>query len=413
MRPGMNRRSFLKGSTTAAGLLGLGGRGTLATSAAASVPAAPAIPELIPVHADIEPIVRLIRDTPRERIVAVMIEQVRQGLSYRHFLAANFLAAIRYDLSGSHGVYVTHAVNQIGRDGERDHRFLPLFYHLGVLKSQDRTPYLHRIADTNLPGPRQAVSAFHAAMGDHNTALAMAALLALSRREGPRQAFARLWPYAAERNLRSGGHTAVAVSNAYRTLETIGWQHAEPVLQFLAYECSSQGHGSHPVCQENTERAQTVTDLPAGWLGRRGDRSAVLELVALLREAAPNRACRAAYEQLRQGTMCAADVWDAVFLTTAELLIRFRWCGPAGLAGHAVTCSNALHFAFRTITSPDTRLFTLLEAVQWTTSFLRSEAQRDPLRSLWITDIAAVEAPQVRCRSGRSNFPPVTTPKVF
>lgn len=166
MKSLLNRRSFLKGSARTASLLGLGGLGTLAIPNAGSACAAPATPEPIPLHPDIEPLARLIRETPRERIVAVMIEQVRRGLSYRRFLATNFLAGIRYDLSGQHGVYVTHAVNQVGLDVPREDQFLPLFYHLGVLKSQDRTPYLRRVPDADLPGPRQAEGVFQAAMAE-------------------------------------------------------------------------------------------------------------------------------------------------------------------------------------------------------------------------------------------------------
>src|SRR5439155_2328316 len=104
-------------------------------------------------------------------------------------------------------------------------------------------------------------------------------------------------------------------------------------------------------------------------------------------------ACQSVFEQLRQGTVQAGDVWDAVFLTTAELLARHRWCGPAGLSGHSITCTNALHFAFRTVTVADTQLYVLLEAVEWTTTFLRSEREQDELRDLRITEIAEVDAP--------------------
>ena len=37
------------------------------------------------------------------------------------------------------------------------------------------------------------------------------------------------------RDFRDIGHKAIYVANAWRTLQTIGWQHAEPVLRSLAY----------------------------------------------------------------------------------------------------------------------------------------------------------------------------------
>ncbi|MGC4054571.1 MAG: hypothetical protein QM757_36290 [Paludibaculum sp.] len=37
------------------------------------------------------------------------------------------------------------------------------------------------------------------------------------------------------RDFRDIGHKAIYVANSFRTLEVIGWQHAEPVLRSLAY----------------------------------------------------------------------------------------------------------------------------------------------------------------------------------
>ena len=37
------------------------------------------------------------------------------------------------------------------------------------------------------------------------------------------------------RDFRDIGHKAIYVANAFRTLEVIGWQHAEPVLRSLAF----------------------------------------------------------------------------------------------------------------------------------------------------------------------------------
>lgn len=271
---------------------------------------------------------------------------------------------------------------------------MPLFYYLGVVRSQYRKePDLRRIPDEKLPAASLADAAFRSAMQNDERDVASAALLTLARHEGPRRAFERLWPYAAERNLRSGGHTAIAVSNAFRTLETIGWEHAEPVLHFLARECHGRPTGTNQLYRENAARARTVAELPAEWSGHRSDRAAVLELLALFREGAPARACQSVFEQLRQGTVRAGNVWDAVFLTTAELLARHRWCGPAGLSGHSITCTNALHFAFRTVTAADTQLYVLMEAVEWTTTFLRSEREQDELRDLRITEIAQIDAP--------------------
>jgi len=346
--------------------------------------------DLIAIDPDIEPLVRLIT-TSGDRLIPVMIDQVKQGLSYRRFLAANFITAIRYRV-GTHDIFVTHSVNEVAQELGRNERFWPLFYHVEKVQPPNLAPRMRPMSDENLPPARSATSLFSTAMqnGDHEAATR--AMLALTRAEGPRRAFDKLWFYAAQRNHISGGHTAIAVTNAFRTLETIGWQHAEPALHFLVGECSTRPGGSdlHHV---NAERAKTVAEFPPDWARQRSNRTVVLELLELYRQGAPARACQATYERLRQGSIQAGTVWDAVFLTTAESMIRFRWCAPTRLCGHSVTCSNALHYAFRTITDPETRLYSLLEAVEWTTSLLQREDARGGLREARITEIPLVDSP--------------------
>lgn len=384
----LHRRDFL----TTSAVVGLGGLGALADLAPAVAEDKPA-PDLIPVDPEVESLVKLIYATPPDKIVGVMIEQVRKGLSYRRFLAANFVAGIRYHL-GAHSIFVTHSVNQVALDVGREERLLPLFYHVAILRSESWKPQLKPIQDHELPAARRAAAVFPMAMAEGDKETASRALIALARGEGARQAFDRLWFYGAERNHNSGGHAAIAVTNLFRTLETIGWHHTEPVLQYLVEkECGDRAGGSD-LHRINAERSRAVTDLPPEWLHRDSDRGAVLELLALFRKGDPAEACRTTFELLNQGKVQAGTVWDAVFLTTAELTIRFKSCGPSELAGHSVTCTNALHFAFRTVTDSPTRLYILLEAVEWTTSFLRRTRDKGDLRDLEITDISDVDSPR-------------------
>ena len=75
------------------------------------------------------------------------------------------------------------------------------------------------------------------------------------------------------------------------------------------------------------------------------------------------------------------------------LVVRYRWVGSKLLAGHSVTCTNALHYMFRTLPDPTARLYAMLEAVEWTTSFLQRERARPALREKSILDIAAADLP--------------------
>src|SRR5262249_19567665 len=52
-------------------------------------------PEVVGFRREIEPVVRLIEETPRERALEAAIIQLKKGLSYQNLLAGLFLAGIR------------------------------------------------------------------------------------------------------------------------------------------------------------------------------------------------------------------------------------------------------------------------------------------------------------------------------
>jgi hypothetical protein len=58
---------------------------------------------------DLDSLIGLILDTPRDRRVAVIAEELRLGLSYRELLTGLYLAAVR--LENTHHVAVVHSAN--------------------------------------------------------------------------------------------------------------------------------------------------------------------------------------------------------------------------------------------------------------------------------------------------------------
>src|SRR5262249_28599871 len=123
------RRRFLQvaaGSAT----LAMADRGWLSGLAAfgAETP-----PDKVRYGPDLEPVVRLIEETPRDRCVAVFIDKLRRGLPYSRFLAANFYAGVRRQIS-HHDVYKIHAVHQVSQDVRAEERLLPLFWSVNAFK---------------------------------------------------------------------------------------------------------------------------------------------------------------------------------------------------------------------------------------------------------------------------------------
>ncbi len=61
-----------------------------------------------------------------------------------------------------------------------------------------------------------------------------AAIAALCRSSGAAETMEALWRVAV-RDQRNIGHKAIFAAQSWRTLQTIGWEHAEPVLRSLVF----------------------------------------------------------------------------------------------------------------------------------------------------------------------------------
>src|SRR5690349_13803731 len=91
--PRTTRRFFL--TATGGAALGAGEWAGLLPLSPAGADEATVTPDLVRFGPELEPVVRLIEETPRAGCPAMMIGQLRKGLPYRNFLAALFLANLR------------------------------------------------------------------------------------------------------------------------------------------------------------------------------------------------------------------------------------------------------------------------------------------------------------------------------
>src|SRR5205807_973887 len=110
------------------------------------------------------------------------------------------------------------------------------------------------VDEGKLPSPFHARKRFVEAMNNWDEEAADAAVVALARSEGASGVWEMLWPYGA-RDFRDIGHKIIYTANAWRTLQTIGWRHAEPVLRSLAYALLDHRGG-------NPAKGNDQADLP-------------------------------------------------------------------------------------------------------------------------------------------------------
>ena len=379
------RRDFLKSAT--AGMLPLSG----AIGAGRAVGAAPAtkMREPVPVQPEIERLVRLMEDQPRDRVIPALVREVRKGLTQRRFLAAALMTAIR-NWPVDHSVYMMHAVHQLSLDLPTEDRLLPLFWSVDSMKHFKWKQKLSRVKSDRYTHPAKAARVFEAAMLESDKDTAQAAILSLARSEGPQPAFDRFWRWGAGRCGGSNiGHAAIAVANAYRTLNTVGWQHAGPVLQFLTH-LGSQKTPSGLMAWPQTP----VERLRPDWAGGVSRTSTVLGLLERYRDGNPQEAAKTTHARIAKGELQAASVWDAILLLASEHVVRHKQGGVTGRPLHSVTMANALHAAFHSCRKPDDRLYLLLEAVHWVTKFYDAERRNKRLRDMSIVKIPEIDFPK-------------------
>jgi len=224
------------------------------------------------------------------------------------------------------------------------------------------------------------------------------AIAALVRSRGAHEIVEGLWRYGA-RDYRNIGHKAIFVANSWRTLETIGWQHAEPTLRSLVLGLLDfgvkekvNGYAYEDQCYlPNLARArQAAAKLPPGWAEKGdGGASATKQILAAIREAKTDEACGGTVDLLTKGEARASSLWDAVHLAAGELMMRL----PGILGVHAVTSINALHYAFRVAGNPETRLLLLLQGTGWMSQFASVMKQNNSFGNTDITDVEGVDIP--------------------
>ena len=107
-------------------------------------------------------------------------------------------------------------------------------------------------------------------------------------------------------------------------------------------------------------------DIPKAWRRGRRDDAARNELVRTLREVSELDAGRAVIDLLKHG-VSADSIWEALFATAAELVLR----RPTVVPVHAQTSANAFHHVFRHARTEATQLLALLQSAAFMPGFRR------------------------------------------
>jgi hypothetical protein len=371
MNSSSTRRSFLRNTATASSLVGLGGLSFLSRLPRLSAQDVKVNPKVVQFSAEIEPLVRFIEDTPRERLLEEAGTRVQRGLSYRELLAALSLAGVRNIQPRPvgfkfHAVLVVNSAHLASMASPDSDRWLPIFWALDQFKNSQAQDVkegdwtMSRVDESAVPPAHKAKEAFIEAMDNWDVTAADAAVAGLARSAGAQEVFEIFCRYGA-RDFRDLGHKAIYVSNSWRLLQTIGWQHAEPVLRSLAYAILEHEEGNPAQRDAAPDRPgrrnqKLISKIKADWQTGKPNSEATSEMLKTLRQASDEEAAQKAVELLNNGA-APQSIWDAIFNAAGELLMR----QPGIATLHSVTAANAFHFAYQTSGQDETRRMLLLQ----------------------------------------------------
>ncbi len=366
-----DRRDFLRVASAGA-IAGLGDLAFLSKLQPVTADETKLDPKLVRLDSDIEPLVRLVEETPRQKLLEEFGARIKKGLSYREVLAALLLAGVR-DVAPRpnvgfkfHAVMAVHGANLASLNSPEEHRWLPMFWALDNFKSaqaQNMKETGWRMApvkEDQVPGASKARAAFIKAMDNWDEEAADVAAAGIARHLGENQCFELLTRYSC-RDFRDIGHKVIYVAGAFRVLNTIGWKYAEPVLRSIAYALLRH-EGDNPAKRDGEpdrpyrHNQKLLASFKSNWADGKPDSEATKSLLATLRTGSESDAAGQVADMLNRG-VSPQSIWDALHLCGGELLMR-----QPGIVGlHTLTTGNAFRYCYETAVKDDTRQMLMLQ----------------------------------------------------
>jgi hypothetical protein len=398
----ISRRQFAQGAVAGGLLAGLGDFGFLSKIGPVSAAESKLRSGMVQFRPEIEPLVRLLEETPRDALLEEIGSRIHRGLSYREVLTALLLAGIRNVQPRPvgfkfHAVLVINSAHLASIQSPDQQRWLPIFWALDYFKEaqaedqQQGDWKMSAVDEANLPAASKAREAFVAAMDSWDESSADTAAAALASGTGAFDIFELLFRYGC-RDFRDIGHKAIYVANTWRALGVIGLEHLEPVVRSLAYALLSREGDKRdadaPADRPIKRNRELAARFPATWLDGKLDERATTELLSTLRSGSDQDSCQLVLEILSHG-VAPQSIWDALHLGAGELLAR----QPGIVALHSVTSTNALHFAFDTAADDETRRLLLLQNAAFLPLFRQAMTRRGSLNDVQLDTLAADQQP--------------------
>src|SRR6266481_5663431 len=408
------RRQFLSTAASAAAFAGTAQLGLLSKLPCVSAEEAKSSGNVVKLADEIEPLVRLLEETPREKLLEEVGQRIRGGTSYREIVAALLLAGVKNVQPRPgvgfefHAVLVVNSAHLASISSPDEQRWLPIFWALDYFKSSQAVSAqkgrergegdwtMAPVDEGRVPPPHKALQAFTDAMDRWDEAAADAAVAGLARTAGANELFDVFARYGC-RDFRSIGHKAIFVANSWRTLNTVGWQYAEPVLRSLAYALLAREGANNPAESDldadrpGRKNAALARKFRDDWQSGKIDSHATHDVLATIYAGDSDQICNQILETINNG-VSPQSVWDALLVGAGELLMR-----QPGIVGiHTLTSTNAMRYAFGACSNDETRKLLLLQNAAFLTLFRGAMKGRGNLGDQKIEQVEAAEIPSDR-----------------
>ena len=384
------RRHFLATSAKAGLFAGLGDFAFLAglPQIAAADTALPA--NSVRFDTSIEPLVRFLEDTPRERLLEETGQRLRKGLTYRELLTALFLAAVRNIQPRPigfkfHAVLVINSAHIASLACSDTDRWLPIFWALDQFKSSQAADIregdwtMSAVDQKAVPPGHLAREALIEALENWDEPAADAAIVGLLRVAGAHEIFELLSRYGV-RDFRELGHKQIYISNSFRLLEVIGWRHAEPILRSVVYALLDRvgdpnpSKNDLPADRSFRRNVELVKGIRADWLEGKSDGDATKDLFAAFRQGSAVEVSTRTIELLNKG-VAPQSLFDAFHGATGEMLMR----APGIESLHATTFTNAVRYAWERVKDDNLRRLMLVQNAAFLPLY-RGQPKKENLR---------------------------------
>ena len=320
-------------------------------------------------------------ETPRDRLQEQIVDRIRTGLSYELLASAITQAAARsvqpYPSVGFkyHTVMVMQSVYRASARLPDVDRWLPLLWAADHFKSSQATELrqsgwrMSKLKQGSPLSQEKAQKFLLSALDDWDREAADAAVVSYADVASSNEVFDLMFRYAA-RDFRDIGHKAIAVCNAHRMLQTMGWTNNESMLRSLV--AALQNHDGQPnpalspgiadrAWHHNLDR---VDELPDHWEIGKADPAAMRDLLEVLRHGSDIDASDRVVELLHRG-VAPKSLWEAILVMAGELMLR----NSGIFSVHANTTVHAMHYAFRNTANLQTRALVLLQCASFMPGF--------------------------------------------